>query len=157
MLQPDQTDILKLLRANPRRIASLTSDFHDRQLARKVSADSWSVNEVLAHLRACADVWGGNMMTILTQDQPTFRHVSPRAWMRKTNYCELKFQVSFAAFTSQRKNLLKVLGALPNEDWLRSATVKVSTKMRKQTVLSYGQLLAHHEAGHCEQIARILA
>ena len=34
--------------------------------------------QVLAHLRACADVWGTCMVTIITQDQPTLRGVNPR-------------------------------------------------------------------------------
>jgi len=118
--------------------------------------DSWSVNEVLAHLRACADVWGGSMARILKQDNPTFRYVSPRAWIRKTNYTSLEFRASFLAFRDQRKDLLKLLRHLPPTDWLRCANVKSGTKLQKETVLSYAQRLARHEAGHCEQIDRIL-
>lgn len=156
MLHIDHASVLALLKATPRRIAALTRGVHDHQLTLKPSVDSWSANEVLAHLRACADVWGGSMMTMLTQDQPTFRYVSPRAWIKKTNYCDLKFGVSLVAYTNQRKNLLKVLQALPQDDWLRGASVKAATKIRKETVLSYGQRMAHHENGHCEQIERIL-
>jgi hypothetical protein len=156
MFRIDHVTVLKQLKATPRRIAALTRGLHDHQLTLKPSVDTWSANEVLAHLRACADVWGGSIMTILTQDHPTFRYVSPRAWIRKTNYCDLKFGVSFVAFTNQRKNLLKVLQTLAQDDWLRGASVKAATKIRRETVLSYGQRMAQHEAGHCEQIERIL-
>ncbi len=156
MLQPDHTAVIKLLRESPLRIQSLAAGRTDQQLARKPDADTWSASEVLAHLRACADVWGRNIATILTQDQPTFRHVSPRSWIRKTNYSDLNFGESFAAFTAQRKELLRVLRALSDADWNRSATVRMPTGSRTQTVLSYAQLLANHEAGHWEQIARVL-
>lgn len=95
-------------------------------------------------------------MAIVTQDRPTLRYVSPRTWIKKTNYADLTFGVSFQAYTNQRKDLLKVLRALPLEGWLRSAGVKVATKLREETVRSYAQRMAQHEAGHCDQVERIL-
>jgi hypothetical protein len=120
------------------------------------TADSWSVNEILAHLRCCADVWGESIMKILKQDNPTFRYVSPRGWIRKTNYLELEFNASFLAFRTQREDLIKTLRALPREDWSRRANVKAASKLREETVLSYAQRLADHEYGHCEQIDGVL-
>jgi len=152
----DHAVVLEQLEGTPRRIAAATRKLGDNELKWKPSADSWSVNEVLAHLRACADVWGGSMARILKQDNPTFRYVSPRAWIRKTNYTSLEFRASFLAFRDQRKDLLKLLRHLPPTDWLRCANVKSGTKLQKETVLSYAQRLARHEAGHCEQIDRIL-
>jgi hypothetical protein len=31
--------------------------------------DEWSANDVLAHLRACSDVWGGHIAAILQKHQ----------------------------------------------------------------------------------------
>ena len=126
------------------------------QLRRKPAADSWSANEVLAHLRACADVWGSSIMAMLTQDRPALRYVSPRTWIKKTNYADLEFGVSFRAYANQRKDLLKVLRTLSDDDWLRGASVKAAKKRREETVLSYAERMARHEAGHCEQVERIL-
>ena len=119
-------------------------------------ADAWSANEILVHLRCCADVWGESIVRILKQDNPTFRYVSPRAWMRKTDYLELEFHASFLAFRTQREDLLKILRTLRGEDWSRRANVKAASKVREETVLSYAQRLADHECGHCEQIERVL-
>ena len=156
MTQVDHGAVIKLLKTTPRRIASASRGLSDRELNWKPAAGSWSVNEVFAHLRACADVWGESIMKILEQDNPTFRYVSPRTWIRKTNYLDLDFKASFLAFRKQREDLLKILQALPQEDWLRRANVKAATKLRHETVLSYAQRLAGHEAGHCEQIDRVL-
>ncbi len=38
---------------------------------------SWSVNDVLAHLRACHDVFGGNILRIVAEDTPTFKGGTP--------------------------------------------------------------------------------
>ena len=84
------------------------------------------------------------------------RYVSPRTWIKKTNYADLEFGVSFRAYANQRKDLLKVLRTLSHDDWLRGASVKVAKKRREETVLSYSQRTALHEAGHCEQIERTL-
>ena len=145
-----------MLKTTPSRIASASRGLTDQELNWKPGADSWSANQVLAHLRACADVWGGSIMKILKQDNPTFRYVSPRTWIRKTNYLDLDFKPSFLALRNQREDLRKILQALPQEDWLRRANVKAATKLRDETVLSYAQRLAGHEAGHCEQIDRVL-
>lgn len=96
-------------------------------------------------------------MAMLTQDRPTLRYVSPRTWIKKTNYTELEFGPSFRAYAKQRKDLLKALRALSHDDWLRSASVKAATKRRKETVLSYAERMARHEAGHCDQVERILS
>lgn len=155
MTQVDPTSVVALLELTPRRIDSVTLGLSNKDLTWKPSPDSWSVNEVIAHLRACADVWGDSILKILKEDNPTFRYVSPRTWIRKTNYPNSDFQASFLAFRSQREHLLKILQPLDREGWLRRATVK-ATKLREETVLSYALRLAGHEAGHCEQIDRIV-
>jgi len=155
MTQIDPTSIVEVLESTPRRIVSVTLVLSDKDLTWKPSPDSWSVNDVIAHLRACADVWGDSILKILKEDNPTFRYVSPRAWIRKTSYANSDFQASLLAFRRQREDLLKILQPLDRDGWLRRATVK-ATKLREETVLSYARRLAGHEAGHCEQIDRIL-
>jgi hypothetical protein len=151
----DPAAAITQLEMTPRRIASATKGLSDLDLIWKPSKDSWSVNEVIAHLRACADVWGESIAKILRQDNPTFRYVSPRAWIRETNYLALDFATNFLAFRTQRGDLLKILGTLGQKHWLRRANVK-TPKLRVETVLTYAYRLAIHEADHCEQIDRVL-
>jgi hypothetical protein len=95
MAQIDQGAVIEMLKTTPSRIASASRGLSEKELNWKPAPDSWSANEVLAHLRACADVWGGSITKILKQDNPTFRHVSPRTWIRKTNYLALVFRAPF--------------------------------------------------------------
>ena len=67
--------ILTLLVETPKRITSLTADLTSAQLHTKPDHDEWSANDVLAHLRACADVWGNCMRAIIAEDTPTLRAV----------------------------------------------------------------------------------
>jgi len=147
--------ILIMLAEGPARFTILTKDLTPAQLRPKPSLDEWSANDVLAHLRACADVWGKCIETILAQNNPTIRAINPRTWIDSTDYLQLEFQVSLGAFIKQRKALLKRLEPLAPKDWSRTATVTGAGKPLVRTVHFYAQWMASHERPHIKQIARI--
>jgi hypothetical protein len=148
--------LLGLLSTTPQRLAACSTGIDPSRLSFKSEQEPWSANDILAHLRACADVWGKSMLAMITQDHPTLRYVSPRTWIRKTNYIEQEFLVSLQAFSKKRDELLSVLKALRADDWLRGATFTATTKGREQTVLTYAQRMTHHENEHCDQIEVLL-
>ena len=143
---------LQLLAEVPQRIAKATGSSMESRLYRRTEAEPWSVNDILAHLRASADVREKFIRAMLTQNGPTLRYISPRSHIRKTNYLELAFPESFEAYRKQRNELLKTLKDLSTKEWLRSAVIKE----RKETVLSYTRYLTGHETAHCEQIEELL-
>lgn len=146
-----------MLAETPPRITALTAGLATAQLHTAPNHDEWSANEVLAHLRSCADVWGDCMRVIIAQDRPTLRAVNPRTWIEKTDYLKQEFQPSLHDFTSQRIDLLAVLEPLAPEGWARAATVTGAGKTLERTVLFYAQWLATHERPHIKQIGRIAA
>ncbi len=148
--------VLAILAETPPRIAALTVGLTPAQLRTASNQGEWSANDVLAHLRSCADMWGGCIEVIIAQDRPTIRAVNPTTWIKKTDYPEQEFRVSLHAFTRQRADLLAVLGPLPPEGWSRAATVTGAGKVLERTVLSYAQWLARHERPHIKQIERIV-
>lgn len=151
------SQLLTRLAAAPPRIAEATVGLTEAQLRAAPAPGEWSANDVLAHLRSCADVWGGCIAAILAQDEPTFRAVNPRTWIKQTDYPQLDFGPSLAAFAAQRAALLAVLEPLPPEAWTRGATVKGAGRTLRRTVLSYADWLASHERAHLKQIARVAA
>lgn len=157
MPQRDLTieQILTTLAATSSRITELTLGLTTAQLHVAPYPGVWSANDVLAHLRACADVWGNCIVTIINQDMPTLRAVNPRTWIKGTNYLEQAFQPSLHAFTMQRTALLAVLELLRPEVWSRPATVTGAGKVLERTVQSYAQWMASHERPHVKQIQRI--
>lgn len=148
--------VLTLLAETPQRIATFSEGLAPAQLSTSPSPDEWSANDVLAHLRACADVWGNCIKTMIAEDRPELRAVNPRTWIKKTNYLELEFRPSLRSFTTQRADLLAVLESLPSEDWSRSAIVMGAGKPLQRNVLFYAQWLARHERPHVKQIERIV-
>jgi hypothetical protein len=115
--------ILIMLAETPSRIAALAADLTPVQLCAKPNPDEWSANDVLAHLRSCADMWGNCIEVILAQDKPTIRAINPRTWINSTDYPQQEFQPSLRSFAKQRTALLKVLEPLKPKDWSRTATV----------------------------------
>lgn len=148
--------VLLLLAENPKSIAALTGGMAPAQLRTPVN-DGWSANDVLAHLRSCADVGGKFIAAILAEDRPTLRAIDPRTWIKRTNYSELEYRPSFRSFANQRADLLAVLELLPQNGWSRAATVTGGGITRERTVHSYAQWLARHERTHLKQIGRIVA
>ena len=148
--------VLTLLAETPPRIAALTAGLAPAQLHTTPNHDEWCANDVLAHLRACADVWGNCILAMIAEDRPVLRAVNPLTWIKKTDYLELEFRPSLRSFATQRADLLAVLEPLPPEDWSRAATVTGAGKVLERTVLFYAQWLARHERQHVKQVERIV-
>jgi hypothetical protein len=149
--------VLTQLKEQPEAIAALTAGLPRAQLHRPPSRGEWSVNDVLAHLRSCADMWGRYIAIIIAEDRPTIRAMNPTTWIKSTNYPELEFAPSLRAFGTQRAELLALLRPLPKAAWSRCATVTGAGRPRERTVLDYARWLANHERSHVKHIARIVS
>jgi hypothetical protein len=148
--------VLALLAEAPTRIAAITDGLAPTILHIPPNPGEWSANDVLAHLRSCADVWGNCIEVILAQDKPTIRAVNPRTWIEKTDYLKQEFQHSLKTFTTQRTDLLAILEPLAPEAWSRAAIVTGAGKTLIRTVHSYADWLVTHERPHIKQIERIV-
>ena len=84
------------------------------------------------------------------------RCVSPRGWIRRTNYLDQNFRDSLKAFTEQRGVLIGTLSDLQTAGWSRGATFTATTLGREATVLSYATRIADHEVRHLDQLQRTL-
>ena len=145
-----------MLAETPPRIAALTAGLVPTQLQTAPNQDEWAASDVLAHLRACADVWGGCIAAIIAEERPTLRAVNPRTWIKQTDYRELEFLPSLGAFAAQRRELVVVLEPLPPEVWSRAATVTGAGRALERTVLFYARWPAEHEQSHFKQVERIV-
>jgi uncharacterized damage-inducible protein DinB len=148
--------VMSMLAGAPGRIAEMAHRIDADVLQAAPQAGEWSANEVLAHIRACADVWGGSIERILAEDHPTLKAMDPRTWMRSTDYPQQAFHASLDAYTRQRDGLIEVLSALKEQEWRRSAKVVGAGKPLERTVFFYAQWMAIHERPHLKQIARVL-
>ena len=147
---------MALLVNAPTQIEAMTKGVDPELLRVSPAEGEWSTTDVLAHLRSCADSWGSCMETMLIEEHPTIRAINPRTWLRRTNYGDLGFHESFAAYATQRAELIARLEMLSPADWERSATITGAGAPLQRTVLFYAQWLARHERPHIKQIGRIV-
>lgn len=147
---------LKALSDMPKQIVGVARGCNDVQLHRKPAPDAWSARDIVAHLRACADVWGRSIERMIAEDHPTIRYVSPRGWIKRTDYLEQGFRDSLRAFSEARAGLVATLGALDVAGWSRRATFTGTTLGRDATVFIYAKRIVDHELGHLDQLRRTL-
>ena len=149
-------EVMDILTTTVPRLEELTAGVVDAHLYARTGY-GWSVNDQLAHLRACHDVLGGNMLRIVREDHPAWKGMSPRAWQKKAGYVDWAFDPAFEAFRAQRAALLGVLEPLPLEGWERTATVTVPPhSVYEYSTRYYGDWMAGHERAHLKHIARVL-
>jgi uncharacterized damage-inducible protein DinB len=143
---------LQRLEETPLRIVAATRSVDSARLHARTEAEPWSVNDILAHVRAAADSRERYIDRMATGAHATLSYQSPRSELRKTNYLELPFGENLAAFRSRRATLVDRLGAVPAEHWSRGSLIRD----RPETVATYVRYLTDHETVHCEQIEALL-
>jgi hypothetical protein len=111
--------VLTLLSGTPREIARIVKGLSEQQLQRQPHKEAWSAQQIVAHLRACADAYGHWIVRMLAEDHPTIRYVSPRGWIRKTDYLQHNFSETLDGFSKQRSGLVAVLTKLTSTEWAR--------------------------------------
>jgi len=148
--------VLAALAATPKEIARIARGVSDLRLHRQPAADAWSARDIVAHLRACAEVWGRSIERMVREDQPTMRYVSPRGWIKRTDYLEQSFRDSLRLFSETQAGLVAMLSDLDAAGWSRRATFTGTTLGRDATVLGYAQRMADHEQVHLNQLRRTL-
>jgi DinB family protein len=150
-------EVLDILAATPREIEVMTAGLAETQLRRPQVAGEWSVHEILAHLRACADIRGAAALRTIAEERPRIAVVNPRVYLKQTDYLELDFATSLRAFTAQRAELLAALRALPAEGWSRPAEVVRAATSLEASVLYYAVWVATHEVPHLDQVRAAVA
>ena len=147
-------DAVAALRENASRLAAIVAGVAHERLHTPPAQDEWSPNDVLAHMRACCDVWGGNIEKILASEHATFAGINPRTWIKKTDYPAWEFEAALRAFQDQRAKLLVTLEGLGPAAWERTATVRAYGQTNERSLISYATQLAMHERTHVRQIEK---
>ena len=152
-----RVEIIVRLAAAPRRIAAATAAVPNSRLRAVPAPGAWSIVDILAHLRASADVWGGAIDQILSARRPTFKAISPYTWLKQTDYRSQDFSVLLRAYTRQRTALVRQLQALPARAWERSAIVTGCGAPLERTLTWYALGIAAHEHSHLKHIERLMS
>jgi hypothetical protein len=144
--------ILAALEQTPHTLERIAAECSEAQLASAPGQGGWSAQEVLAHLRACADLWTQSIYAMLAEKDPVLADINERKYALAARYAEVPFMPALTEFRSQRANLLRVLTALKPEEWERGAVILG----RSHTVFTQARRLAKHEGEHAGQLDALL-
>lgn len=150
-------ELVRALADTTARVEAVARRVSAAQLEASPAPGGWSPNEILWHIRATADVYGEHITRILNEDEPRWRHVSPRARMKKSRYDQVPFAESFAAFARQRAELVALLVGITPDAWQRVALVFVPYNRSEWRLTLYERVrgMVEHEHGHCAQMAEV--
>ena len=73
---------LKILVETPIRLKSACSGKNDEQLGFVQDSDSRSAREILAHLRACGDLWTQSIYAMLAEDEPVLPDINEHKYAK---------------------------------------------------------------------------
>ena len=115
---------------------------------------TWTANDVLVHLRCCAEAGAAAVQGLAVADGSVVRFVGPRTLIEQVDYRERDFAENLRALTRQRGRVLALLRGLPRAVWSRAGRTSDGGPPRDRTILDYGQWLARHEHKHVEALER---
>jgi hypothetical protein len=154
-ISTEPKELTKALASFPEQIVAVVAGHDETRLTWRPDAKTWSVSDVLAHLRSCAEMQGKWIAAMLDRDNPTLRAVSPRSAFRK--YVDRDFAISLKEFTEERTALVKRLRALDAADWGRKLTFTgASPRSSNPTVRACAWGLGQHELDHLPQLRDLL-
>jgi hypothetical protein len=145
--------LLATLAETPGFIAEVCTGLGEAELRLAPAPGEWSLVELLAHLHACAEVWGDDIGVMLMRDEPRFTKPHPRQVMKQDRFLTPSFADSFIDFSNLRARLLGELKSLDFELWERGATIN----QRWHTVFTHARRMALHEHAHREQFRGVRA
>jgi hypothetical protein len=150
-----QQELLGKYRAVPDILYGLTAGISEA--AARVGgadADSWSIVEIVCHLRDAEERSLERTRLMRDQTHPTLYGYDEQELAAAGRYREQSLAAVTDQFCSLRRQHIRELEALRADDWLRSATHDQMGELTIQTITHH---MTYHDAAHLAQIARRVA
>lgn len=154
-MQREQIDgLVRRLARTPERLARAIAGRTPEQLQQRPAPETWTVGEILAHIRASDDIVTSRIYMLLARDMPPLVAFDERQWAAIAGYADKEIHQSLLLLTLRRSEVVTVLQQLSPEAWRRCGQHEVHGTM---TVLDIVQALTDHEEEHCSQLENLFA
>jgi DinB superfamily len=139
--------------ATPKKLERLIEGVPTAKLRQRPAPDTWSVNEILAHLSETEIVGGFRMRLILGSPGTPVTAFDQDAWVASGHYEKRDPRKSLELFRVMREANLALLKSLTPEQWQHYG---MHAERGKETIEHVVRMFAGHDLNHLQQIERIL-
>jgi hypothetical protein len=144
---------LDVLAATPGQIEHLVAGVAKERLSKRPGPDTWSVNEILAHLADVELVQGFRIRISLGASGAAIQGFDQDVWAQYSDYASHDPALSLEAYRVTRERTLRLLKSLTPEMWERFG---MHSERGKETVRRISEMMAGHDINHARQIEAIL-
>ena len=157
----------------PGEIAALIEGQLEEVVGRRPAAESWSVTEIICHLRDVEELFRIRFHTILRIDEPILlvlgapaaelerwgiggavtHPLDPNRWAEERQYQRQDAGQALSAFQRQRGETLALLSALSAPEWQRGG---IHPHRGRLSLTDWVASLAAHDDNHLDQLRRAL-
>ena len=138
--------------ATPKRLARLIKGVPASRLRKRPSADTWSANEILAHLADAEIVIAFRMRLILGAPGVPIAAYDQDAWANSGHYNTRDPRKSLEQFSVLREANLALLESLTPGQWKHHG---MHSERGKETIDHVVRMTAGHDLNHLQQLERI--
>ena len=138
--------------ATPRRLARLIKGAPASRLRKRPAADTWSVQEILAHLADAEIVIAFRMRLILGAPGVPIVAYDQDSWVSSGHYETRDPRQSLEQFRILREGNLALLESLTPGQWKHYG---MHSERGKETIAHVVRMTAGHDLNHLQQIERI--
>jgi hypothetical protein len=161
------------LEATPGEIERAIAGRSDDELGRRPDARSWSVTEIVCHLRDVEELFQIRFHTIMAVDEPSIlvlgagpadlapwrigdaigHPLDPDRWAEERQYRRQDAREALGAFVRRRSEVLTLLRSLSPAEWRRGG---IHLRRGRLELGDWVASLAGHDDNHLAQLARAL-
>jgi hypothetical protein len=159
-LSETQTQILNRYSAGSTLVHSAIQGLNDTELDLHLSADSWSIRQLIHHIADGDYLWKEFLLRAAGEPEQEFSLewywcLPQDEWVKRWSYAERDVSISLALLSANRRHTVDLLRQTP---WLWEKCLLIPTRQGGQERVTVGEVVemqARHVEGHVEDIQKI--
>jgi uncharacterized damage-inducible protein DinB len=152
--------ILELFADGPAQLEAVVAGLTDSELNLALSADSWTLRQIVHHIADGDDIWMIGIKAALGNPEGILEFkwywdVPQNVWVERWKYASRPIESSLAIFRLNRQHITELIRQIP-EAWELSLWVKWSNEEKmRMTVGNMVEMQARHAVHHIQDIQKI--
>jgi hypothetical protein len=161
-IAPNRSAILSDYLAAPDQLAKLVAGLDDAALGRSLTADTWTIRQIVHHIVDGDDVWSIGVKAALGNPDGVFTlqwywDIPQTTWAEQWRYADRDVQPSLELFRANRRHIAQLLAVVPAA-WDRAITISWrGHDDERVSVAEIVEMQARHALEHIKEIETILS